>query len=310
MKYMPKDIPTIHLHVGPKRTASTLLQNLMVKFLPSDLLDRTAHEGNSRLIALCMAMMHGASTESVTNEIREIDVRILMKGICEVKRLAARMKSGGSVIMSCELFSEIGPDAVEESLKIESDVGKFVHLIYRKTAPLLASLFSNDIVGGYRGTVEDFIKDVLSGGVNNFDLFPIIDKWEARGWKVIIIPFNEGSADEMVKNILEDWLARSRSTCNIDVESKPRVEVINKSLSPDILFRISQFSNAMREYPPAILSNLGAIGYINKILVPFLRDSPYSPRDFNPVASPLWQDFVASIDNSRNEHYASYLAFQ
>ncbi len=290
----------LSIHAGPKRTASTFLQNVMSSmFSYTGALDATAHEGNSHELAMTFALEGDCFTKFILDEASLMSDVTRRNSQSEIARLRGRLSDGLSVCLSSELFAQIHPSAIDLSLCPPDGIEKRVVFLHRDSDSLLSSLFSNSIVGGYRGTINDFIEDVLAGNINNSDIFPSIEVWKDTGWNVYVAPFKEKDIETTSKKVLEIMFG-----INIDIEYLRASEFqkphrINRSLSPENLLRISIVSNALHEHPRDLRDNLHSISFVNQVLVPFFRDSPYTTEDFNTKLHPKWRSFVQQIDANR-----------
>ena len=262
-------------------------------------LDATAHEGNSHELAMTFALEGECFTKFILDEANLMSDVTRRNSQSEITRLRERLSDGLSVCLSSELFAQIHPSSIDLPLCPPDEIEKRVVFLRRDSDSLLYSLFSNSVVGGYRGTVNDFIEDVLAGNISNSDLFPAVDIWRDNDWNVYVIPFKEKEIETTSRKVLEIMFG-----LNIDIECFSSSEFrkphrINRSLSPQNLLTISIVSNALHEHPMDLRDEVRSISFVNQVLVPFFRDSPYTTSDFDPKSHPKWQSFVKKIDVNR-----------
>ena len=290
----------LNVHAGPKRTSSTWLQNAMCKFLPSDNLDKTAFEGNSHQLALAISLNSNNPSDSIFTEAQRLSSTTLESANNEIQRLAYLLSKNESIFLSSELFAEIDVAAIEEAFKPAESVCKRVFFVYRDTNSLLKSLFANDVIAGYRGTIADFIEDVSAERIHYYDLYPSIRGWKLKGWKVDVLIFDKNKIIELTAKFIGSLRQEVIDANEIhNILKGTEKATINASVKPEILLRISQVLNALNEHPADLRVFLSSQKYINKILLPFFRDSPYDVEHFDAEKNKDWFSFVEKVDKKR-----------
>jgi hypothetical protein len=295
------------VHAGPKRTASTWMQKHLTKVIFQCSLDQTSHEGNSHNLLLSLTRFTSKISSPLETDRLSLTSDELRKCLTEIQRLSRLLHSGGDVVLSCELFTHIHPEALQNAFNIPERSHKCVVFVYRNTTDLLKSLYANDVAAGYRGTATDFIDDVMLLGNHSSDLFHEIEPWSDMGWDVKVVEFQSTQLSSTFLDIFRDFLNCTESYAYETLEERAESHTYNKSLSPEVLFRISQFSNALHEYSADLILTWGVPRFINRVLIPYLRDSPYSAKDFELTSSEKWGSFVSHVEEKRRIKFRRYI---
>ena len=294
------------LHAGPKRTATTYIQRALLSLSEeSECIDRSAHEGNSHNLCLILSKYENIQNQSLAEEFAGLNGDIVKNTEAELLRLNERIRSNRDVILLSELFSLLTPISILNAFGEIEDSRKFIIFTYRKTEDLLRSLFSNCVVGGYRGHILDFIGDVGGGNICSADLFPDISSWEDDGWQVIINKYDSNEMEGFFCKTLGfilDICITPKDLSNIPFDAQHT----NRSLTPEKLLYLSIFNNALHEHPINMLSEHGKHKFGNQILMPFLRDTPFNARDFDANHQADWYNFVNYCDTKRKDIFRRY----
>lgn len=304
--------PLVTIHAGPKRTASTQIQSQLLRFSDHDSLDGLSHDGNSHLLCLFIVwklknnnqnynFSPAIKEDMLTNFNHENAGEIEF----EIIRLKKRINNNKKIILSSELFSQLDPASLDYIFNLNDCINKRVVFCYRDTYSLLKSLYSNSVVSGYRGTAVDFIKDVYENSFCYFDLFPPILEWTNRNWEVKIVNYNRNDFSSYLANILS--IITNSNYEKISILNNCNSEIENRSLKPDDLFKISLFSNAIYEHPYDLKEFNNYIKFINRVLLPFIRDTIYKPDDYDLDKIDIFPEILSKIDQKRKIHFVDYL---
>jgi hypothetical protein len=295
------------IHAGPKRTASTLVQHYLRNVIDVTRRDCTAFNGNSHHLALTLSsFVNDGNSGELSAELSTIESGIIRSCFDELARLNAELNAGNTVVLSCELFAQIPPSAIDVAFECSMLKRKVVIYAVRKTDSLLRSLFANAIVGGYRGRAKDFIDDVRASRLHFADLFPPIIPWLHRGWQVKLLKYEK---EGYIEDALLLITGSHHDINDLSMRFPPTVSEINRRLESEQLFIINHICRALTDHPSDLRNKADAFRFANRVVYPYFRDTPYTVFDYELESQPEWLEFSLEINEKRARHFERYCEF-